>query len=75
MAIRKKTEFSDMSINFVHHYSFYSDCKATEYGLPVGKVGRIEAFCGLNYVIFSYFEFIVCIDQIFMEALTKKPLL
>ena len=72
VARRRKKEFSDMLIDFVHHCRFGSDQEAIEYGLPVGKVGRIEAFGGLNYVISSCFEFIVCIDRIFTAALTKE---
>jgi len=72
VARRKNKEFSDVLIDFVHHCRFESDCEAIEYGLPVGKVGRIEAFGGLNYVILSYVEFIVRIDRIFTATLTKE---
>jgi len=40
--------------------------------LPVGEVGRIEAFGGLNYVVASYFEFVFHIDRIFTKGLTKE---
>jgi len=54
MARRRKKEFADVIMDSVHHCIFELDYKALEHGLPIGKVGRIEAIGSLNYVIISY---------------------